>query len=290
MTKKRETRIWRPLGLAALCVGVAAAAMLLPSGEEQPQAVAQGVAYLESLEQRDPQAVEQVLRQRRLDELEAQREELLRQVQAGSLDPFTLFQDAVILGDSRAVGFFYYGFVDESRNLTNSGDNILNIRDHLDTLETMNPRYIYLTYGLNDIKIGHWASLEAHITDYLGYIDELRQRLPGAVVIVSSVLPYMDQNKVPEGQTPAPSTGTSSLTAADIRRLETIPQWNELMKASCAEHGVIFVDNSAICEEHQNLWEPDGIHVKKTFYPYWGKNLVIAALAEGGVSLENDPA
>ena len=39
-------------------------------------------------------------------------EMLLRQIKAGEQDPFPLFQDAVILGDSRAVGFFYYGFVD----------------------------------------------------------------------------------------------------------------------------------------------------------------------------------
>ena len=73
------------------------------------------------------------------------------------------------------------------------------------------------------------------------------------------------------------------VTDADRRRLTQIPQWNELMKATCEEFGVVFVDNSAICEELKNLWEPDGIHVMKPFYPHWGKNLAIAALEEGGV-------
>ena len=79
------------------------------------------------------------------------------------------------------------------------------------------------------------------------------------------------------------SSSSSGLTDADRRRLTQIPQWNELMKATCEEFGVVFVDNSAICEEMKDLWEADGIHVKKNFYPDWGKNLVVAALEEGGV-------
>lgn len=291
MTRKKQTGKRLPLVPVLLCAGVAAGALLLAlgGGDDVSDVTAPGVAYLESLEQKDPYAVDQILRQRRLQELETQRVEMLRQVKAGERDPFTLFQDAVILGDSRAVGFFYYGYVDESRDLTGSGDTIFNIRDHLDTLALMNPRYIYLTYGLNDIKIGYWATLEGHISDYLDLIDRIRERVPDSVIVVSSVLPYVDPAKLAEmGISTSPSS--SELTEADIKRLEQIPQWNELMKAACAEHGVIFVDNSEICTGNENLWEPDGIHVKKPFYPDWGKNLVIAALEEGGVHLENDPA
>lgn len=277
----------QPLRLAA---AVVAASLLLggcgTGGRVDP---APGIAYLEALEQRDPDAVDQVLRQRRLEELEAQRVELLRSIKAGEQDPFTMFQDAVILGDSRAVGFFYYGFVDESRNLTGSGDTILNITGKLDLLEDINPRYVYMTYGLNDIKIGHWASLEAHIADYMNRIQQIRQRLPDAVILVSSVLPFHDPAAPREDGT-VPIVSSSSLTAADKQRLTRIPEWNTLMAKACGENGVIFVDNSAICETYKNLWEPDGIHVVKTFYPHWGKNLVVAALEEGGIADEEASA
>ena len=285
MTKKRNQH------RRVLAAGVLAAALLLGGcGGGKPADTAAGISYLESLEQRDPDAVDQVLRQRRLAELEAQREELLRSIKAGEQDPFTLFQDAVILGDSRAVGFFYYGFVDESRNLTGTGDTILNLPGKLDTLQAMNPRYVYLTYGLNDIKIGHWATLEDHIESYMARVREIRERLPDAVIVISSVLPYHDpsaQSGTDTQGTATPPTSSSSsssgLTDADRRRLTQIPQWNELMKATCEEFGVVFVDNSAICEEMKDLWEADGIHVKKNFYPDWGKNLVVAALEEGGI-------
>ena len=286
MTRKRKT---------ALAAGVLAAAMLLGgcSGGDGVD-IAQGVAYLEALEQQDPDAVDQILRQRRLEQLEREREELLRQIKAGEQDPFPLFQDAVILGDSRAVGFFYYGFVDESRDLTGSGETILDIPKKLDTLQAMNPRYVYLAYGLNDIKIGHWGSLQAHISEYLDRVQDIRERLPEAVIVISSVLPYHDPNARTDatGETP-PTSGsspTSSLTEADRKRLAQIPEWNRLMADAAREHGVIFVDNSAICQEYENLWEKDGIHVFKAFYPHWGKNLIVAALEEGGIADESASA
>lgn len=266
--------------------GVVAAALMLGGCGGGPEAdVASGVAFLESLEQQDPAEVDAILRQRRLAELEAQRVETLAKIKAGELDPFTVFQDAVILGDSRAVGFFYYGYVDESRDLTGTGDTILNIPKKYEILEQMNPRYIYLTYGLNDIKIGHWSSLEAHIADYMDFVRQLRERLPNSVIVISSVLPFQDPDDPEVALTSKPAAG-STLTEADIRRLARIPEWNKLMKTACAENGVIFVDNSAICTELKDLWEPDGIHVVKAFYPHWGKNLVVAALEEGGVADE----
>lgn len=266
--------------------GVVAAALMLGGCGGGPEAdVASGVAFLESLEQQDPAEVDAILRQRRLAELEAQRVETLAKIKAGELDPFTVFQDAVILGDSRAVGFFYYGYVDESRDLTGTGDTILNIPKKYEILEQMNPRYIYLTYGLNDIKIGHWSSLEAHIADYMDFVRQLRERLPNSVIVISSVLPFQDPDDPDVALTSKPAAG-STLTEADIRRLARIPEWNKLMKTACAENGVIFVDNSAICTELKDLWEPDGIHVVKAFYPHWGKNLVVAALEEGGVADE----
>ena len=286
MTRKRKT---------ALATGLLVAAMLLGgcSGGDGVD-IAQGVAYLEALEQQDPDAVDKILRQRRLEQLEREREELLRQVKSGEQDPFPLFQDAVILGDSRAVGFFYYGFVDESRDLTGSGETILDLPKKLDTLQAMNPRYVYLTYGLNDIKIGHWGSLQAHISEYLDRVMEIRERLPDAVIVISSVLPYHDPSARTDatGET-TPTSGSSSassLTEADRKRLAQIPEWNRLMADAAREHGVIFVDNSDICTEYEDLWEKDGIHVFKAFYPHWGKNLIVAALEEGGIADESASA
>lgn len=284
MTRQRKQRSSFPLAglLLGAVLAVGAIGMVIGSLDrgQETDITAGGIAYLESLEQQDPNAVIQVLRQRRLAELEAQREELLRQIKGGELSPFTMFDDAVILGDSRAVGFSYYGFVDESRMITGTGDTILNLPSKIDTLAAMNPKYIYLCYGLNDIKIGYWPSLDSHIQQYLEYVDRIRQALPDSVVIISSVLPYVE-----------PTSGQSdSSDDPDLKRLAKIPNWNSAMAQACAEAGIIFVDNSQISADHRNLWEPDGIHMQEPFYPYWAKNLVIAALEEGEVTIEDDIA
>lgn len=276
-----------PVATVAIC---AAAAVLLVSvlaviglGREPEDVTGPGIAYLEALEQKDPGAVDQFLRDRRQAELEAQREELLRQVREDELDPFTLFQDAVIMGDSRAQGFWYFGYVDESRTLTGTGHTILDVANQMDILEQMNPRYVYLCYGMNDVKIGFWGSVDRFVTRYMEYVAQIRERLPGAVVVISSTLPYVEECDEDAEEI---MEDPDSEEAAELGRMLQIPAWNEALAKACAENDVIFVDNTAICEGNETMWEVDGIHVKKPFYPLWGKNLVVAALAEGGSSIE----
>lgn len=283
--KKRERK--KEFPIAAVAIGAAAVILVICllgviyGGGETEDITQAGIAYLEALEKKDPDTVSQVLRQRRLDELEAQREELLRQVKEGEVDPFTLFQDAVIMGDSRAVGFWYYGFVDESRTLTSTGATILHIRKQMDALEALDPAYIYLCYGMNDLKTDYWGSKELYVSKYMEYIAEIRQRMPDAVVVVSSTLPYQPPEK-------AADEPTVPEKEDEMAVLAQIPEWNAALAAACAENDIIYVDNTQISTIYSELWDLDGIHMKKAFYPHWGKNLVVAALEEGGVRVEED--
>ena len=283
------------LALAAVIL-VAALVVFLSGGEPQPDGTQAGIAYLESLERKDPDAVAQVLRDRYQAQLESQREELLAQVRSGELDPFTLFGDSVVMGDSRAEGFWYFGFVDEAQTLTGAGDTIMAIRGRLDTLEAMNPQCVYLCYGLNDLKIGYWGSMERFVEKYMEYIAEIRQRLPETTVVVSSILParaavYEDATRRLEEPEPGKEPDMDEITELrGLQRLGRIPDWNEALKAACEENDVIFVDNTQISKENEALWEADGIHVKKRFYPHWAKNLILGMLGEGGTQVEeNDP-
>ena len=40
------------------------------------------------------------------------------------------------------------------------------------------------------------------------------------------------------------------------------------------------MNNDQLAEEHADMWEIDGIHLLKTFYPYWAANLMMAAYGE----------
>lgn len=236
-----------------------------PQTDDATQA---GVAYLEALEKKDPDAVIQIRRQIQQAKLDAQREEMIRKVESGEVDPFTLFQDYCIMGDSRAVGYWYFGFLDESRTITGAGHTIRDIQTNMDTLVAMNPRYIYLCYGLNDTSIGYWKSAEEYVAEYMDTIAQIQERLPDATVIVSSILPARD-----------PAFQRSS-------KWYNIPAWSAAVEAACKENGIIFANNDAISETYASLWDPDGIHVKEAFYPYWAANLILATLQEGGSALE----
>ena len=90
---------------------------------EADEAVAAGIAYLEELEAKDPAEVMEVRQAIYQAEIDAKRDQILLQLNNGTLDPFSLIKDYVLLGDSRAVGFWYRNFLDRS-NVLADGDSV----------------------------------------------------------------------------------------------------------------------------------------------------------------------
>lgn len=119
---------------------------------------------------------------------------------------------------------------------------------------------------------------EEYVAELLQVVADLKEALPGVTVVVSSILPAQD-----------PAFEKSS-------KWRNIPEWSEAVGAACAENGIPFADNTEICQTYADLWQPDGIHVRPEFYPYWAANLILAGLdspaeAEDATNeTENDPA
>ena len=156
-------------GLLLVCALLAALLLSGCSGQKRAEYradVQSGVSYLQSLETVDPDTVTQKLRQMRLEKLQAERA-AREQALLDDIDTvWQEFSDAVILGDSRAVGFSYYSFLDASRVLASSGERI---------------------YGINDL--GWYGSAQDYEDTLLEKIRLLRRELPEAVIVVSSILP-----------------------------------------------------------------------------------------------------
>lgn len=118
----------------------------------------------------------------------------------------------------------------------------------------------------------------SNVAELLQVVADLKEALPGVTVVVSSILPAQD-----------PAFEKSS-------KWRNIPEWSEAVGAACAENGIPFADNTEICQTYADLWQPDGIHVRPEFYPYWAANLILAGLdgpaeAEDATNeTENDPA
>ncbi len=261
---------------------------------ETPTDVSHGVSFLSELERQDPAAVDEAVRRLREQRLEQSRAQEEKEAKArassaassgnktgasssASSKParptfvgegiWAGFSDYVILGDSRAVGFSYYKFLDRSRVLAGGGDTIRNVAEHLGEIKRLRPSYVFLCYGLNDAGIGYWKTGKAYAAEMVQVVASIRKAAPGAQVIVSSVLPATD---------------------AALRRS---PSWNRIadfnahLRKVCPANGISFVDNDSIAYALMDeMWQPDGVHLKPAFYPYWGKNLLAAIAVESTVT------
>lgn len=271
MAERRKQKRPNYIVILAVLAVVAAVVLLLTLGgkekTQQADAVQQGRAYLASLEAKDPGAVRAVREEIFMRRMQEQKDTLTQQIQNGEVDPFPLFQDYVIMGDSRAVGFWYHDFLDQSRVLADGGNTIRVIPDWLSTLQQINPKYVYLCYGLNDTSIGFWDTAEAYAAEYMSCVAMIQETLPDAKIVVSSILPAQD-----------PAFNRSS-------RWRWIPDWNVVLEATCAENGVLYANCDYLHEYYFGYWDPDGIHLQPALYPYWGGQLLITGLY-GGLTYE----
>lgn len=228
------------------------------AAQEQEQAdITDGVAFLESLESRDPDEVDQILKQQRQQKLQELRDERLRQLESGEISVWSLFEDYVLCGDSRAVGFSFYGFMPEERVLAESGATILKLEENIPNIVALNPSNIFLCYGLNDVSIGIWPTPEDYVAQYSDIIGQIQAQLPDANIFISSILPARD---------PAFQKSTAWYN---------IPEYSQAVSEMCGTIShCYYVDNDAICEQYADLWEIDGIHVQRDFYPHWAADLI----------------
>lgn len=246
------------------CVTFSERSERMAQSEELP-----AVVLLDELDARDPKEVERVVRARQDAEKKARDEEereSIRQAMIAELENagdsiWSRFRDYAVLGDSRAVGFYYYKFLQRSRVFAEGGDSIREIKSHMDDLRELDPSYIYVCYGLNDTGVGYWSTAEEYGEECREVLKMLKDAFPEATIVVSSTLPAEEfairQNPV----------------------WRKIPSFSAAMQEACGEIGVIFADNDALAERYMDeYWDEDGVHLKPEFYAYWATNLLLAQI------------
>ena len=128
------------------------------------------VAFLRQMESGDPDQVVQVIRQQQRAKMQAERDEMRAKLVNGELDVWSQFQDSVILGDSRASGFYYYSFLPRETVLAEPGDTIWTIEDNLDAVEAVHPGRAFIAYGANDM--GYWSSPQDFTADVVQWYND----------------------------------------------------------------------------------------------------------------------
>lgn len=241
--------------LVCLCLPCACAKEASPA----PTPVERGIRFLETQEAEDPAEVAAVIAELRQKQLDAERAQKIEELLSGEVNVWSQFTDFVILGDSRAVGYWVFDFLDKSRVLADGGETIANVPDRLEGIKALNPSYIFLCYGLNDVSIGYWDTKEEYVEAFSETIALLQKEVPNAKLIVSSILPARD---------PAFDLDSS---------WREIPDFSHAVGDWCKEHSIAFADNDAISDTYSCYWQNDGIHVMPEFYPYWAANLIVAS-------------
>lgn len=223
--------------------------MLLLNKKTPDNSYKEGVEYIKALEKSDTSSVEQEIKELK----KAERKEALEN---GETDVWQQFNDSAILGDSRAVGFSYHGFVEDNRVIAEGGATIRDIPNYFDKLKNLNPSTVFLCFGLNDISIGYWDTSKEYIKELDEVVRQLQKNLPAAEIYVNSTIPAIP-----------PAFERSE-------KWRNIPDWNKDVKAHCEENGIFYIDISETVEKYSEYYDADGIHMNKEFYPYWGIDMI----------------
>lgn len=240
---------WIIIAVCAAAVVICAVIAIRVWRDPNREKVKIGTEYLKKLENRDITSVEQEVKSVR-------KQSRLAAIEAGELSLWAQFSDYVIFGDSRTVGFYFHEFLDKQRVIADGGYTIADIATFKDQITALNPSYLFLCTGLNDVSIGYWETPEEYVAAYEKVVQELMSALPNTDIYINSILPAKD-----------PAFERSS-------KWREIPDYNAAVKAWCEEKGYHYIDNTKVYEEHSDLYDADGIHFRKDFYQYWAMNML----------------
>lgn len=244
--------------LAAILVAVLTASKPDSAAAKAPAgAVEDGLAYLDRLAQKDPAEVDTALKNRDDAKRGRARAELLDQLCQDEANVWSLFDDYVLLGEALGSGFSVYGFLSEDRVLAGSSYTILNVPNRIEEAAAKHPKVVFLCFGINDLNSGNWPTPESYARDMVETVSLIRERIPGATVVVSSILPVQEK------------------ALRRCQKWAEIPEYNAALEKACRKNSIEFADASSVAAEHADLWESDGIHLRSAFYRYWASCLIV---------------
>lgn len=168
------------------------------------------------------------------------------------------FQNAVIVGDSIAEGLLDYDILDKSQVFCKRGLRIDNCDDYLDQALLSKPDYIFLEFGVNDIKI--WQEeVDKYIEGFKEKIEYIKKKDKNIKIFINEVLPV------------------SAYARRLIPAYDYIDRYNDELIDLCKELDITFIKCSFILDTMENIYERDGVHPKPGFYEKWAQTMKIEA-------------
>lgn len=158
----------------------------------------------------------------------------------------TYFEDSIFMGDSITQSISLYGLLPPANVVARVGRNTGSALEDVPLLANLSPDRLFIWYGMNDLEV--YQRKDAFLSAYRKLLQKIQQVQPETQIILLSILPAQDKAAVKK-----PSL-------AKERRDE----FNAAIQSLAAEANLSYIDLTAL--SRPELYEPDGIHVKKEFY------------------------
>ena len=171
--------------------------------------------------------------------------EILEAIDEGNFD--YAFRDILIVGDSLVKGLEEFDVLDSSYVIAEIGASTYYLEEVLYDIESVNPRYLVIHIGENEIDDPSLAG--AFIERYRDSIEYLQENLPDTKIFVESIFPVLDY------------------ALEDEPYLENLDYYNERIREMADEMGVTYVDYDPVFASFErSYYEVDGIHQLPDFY------------------------
>lgn len=203
--------------------------------------IAKGVTVLQSLEKKDVAEIENKIKN-------MNSENDIKESTADNSSLKEVFKDTVFMGDSLTEPLSFYNILNEDSVIGIKGRDVIKAKkEDLGTLKSLNPKKIVMMYGMNDLLL--FSNSKDFIKNYESLINEIKRELPSAEIYVNSVFPV------------------SSNAIAKKKEFSKVNDFNNALREMCNTKGIKFIDTTSMVKE--NMYEPDGIHLKSEFYTPW---------------------
>lgn len=160
----------------------------------------------------------------------------------------TAMANSILIGDSITEGFIVYGFLSEDIVFSQIGGSLLGSDDLFTAAAEAHPDRLFLAFGMNDM--GNFAgNVDKFYSTYKKKIETLKKQSPETKISLIKIVP------------------PSKEAIANKPVLENHGKFNKAVLKIAKENKLNVVEADRIINEHPDLHESDGIHVKRDFYP-----------------------
>ncbi|WP_373599082.1 GDSL-type esterase/lipase family protein [Paraclostridium bifermentans] len=241
MRKISGIKVLRLISICAVILGLIILARYIYKSHYEKSYIStdKGIAKIKELEN------ESITKIREDIEQNGQDNEKVNNEQNEDIDFNKVFEDSVIMGDSRGEGLTEYGVLSSSSVVAYKGRTVIKAKDDISTVVGLAPSKVFMTYGMNDLEL--FKNSNDFIKKYKELIVDVKKKLPATKIYVTSIIP------------------TNQKAVNSHPEFKNVDKFNEAIKGMCKELNVEFIDVSGAMNSN-DLYAPDGIHFKPDFY------------------------